>query len=113
MTVQLFKLVAESTLSNTQYFQAATADYTITTTPTTIDATSFLNSDGSAVTAFATATSNGYYSLEVGGVLQQTGIFTVSAAGLSIALTTGNTLTYTITTSTPITLAVTETSVTV
>lgn len=112
MTVQLYKLVVASTLTDTQYFQTATTTYTITTAATTISATSFLDSAGAAVTAFTTATTNGYYSLEVGGVLQQTGIYTVSAGGLTINLTAGNTVTYTITTSTPITLGVTETTIT-
>lgn len=109
MALQLFKLVVASTLSDTQYFQSATQIYTIGTAATTIAATSFLNGDGTNVTAFNTATTNGYYSLEISGVLQQTGIYTVSAAGLSIQLASG---TSTILLSAPITLTVTESTIT-
>ncbi|MEA5136803.1 MAG: DUF4183 domain-containing protein [Candidatus Fimivivens sp.] len=115
MAIGLFKLVVESTLSDVQYFSKAASDFTIDdTTPVVFLATSFFNGDGSAVTTFANATSAGYYMLEVGGVLQQTGLYTVSASGggLQMILSTGNTATYSIAASTPITLTVTETTIT-
>ncbi len=115
MAIGLFKLVVDSALTDVQYFSTAAADYTIDdTTPVVFAATDFLNGDGSAVTAFTLASSAGYYMLEVGGVLQQTGLYTISASGggFEMILSTGNTATYSIATGTPITLTVTESTIT-
>lgn len=115
MAIGLLKLVVDSALSDTQYFSTATANLTIDdTTPVVLLATDFLTGDGVAVTTFTPATDNGYYMLEIGGVLQQTGLYTVSASGggLELILSTGNTATYSIVQSTPITFTVTESSIT-
>ncbi|WMJ83326.1 DUF4183 domain-containing protein [Oscillospiraceae bacterium LTW-04] len=114
MAIGLFKLVVESTLSDVQYFSTASTDLTIDdTTPVVLLATDFVTGDGAAVTTFTNATSAGYYMLEIGGVLQQTGLYTISASGggLELLLTTGNTATYNIAASTPITLTVTESTI--
>lgn len=109
MALQLYKLVVASTLTDTQYFQTTGSAITLTSTPTTILATTFFHGSGSAVSSFTTATSNGYYSLMIGGVMQQTGIYTVS--GSALTLTVG-TVSQTITASSPISLTVTESTVT-
>lgn len=112
MAIQLFRLVIESQISETQYFQEASVAYTITTAVTSIDATDFWNGDGTAVTAFTPATTNGYYTLEIAGVLQQSGLYTVSSTALEMNLAAGDTSTYSIAVGAPIVLSVTEPSVT-
>lgn len=114
MAIGLFKLVVESALTDVQYFSTAATDLTIDdTTPVVFLATDFLNGDGTDVTTFTLASSGGYYMLEIGGTLQQTGLYTISASGggFQMVLTTGNTATYSIVAGTPITLTVTESTV--
>ena len=108
MAIQLFKLVVESTLTETQYFTTLTTPITIGTTATDLPASNFLSGAGTTVSTFTTATSNGYYSLVIGGALQQSGLYTVSGSGLTLTLTAGTTP---IPLSTPISLAVTESTV--
>ncbi|HWP51003.1 MAG TPA: DUF4183 domain-containing protein [Clostridia bacterium] len=115
MAIALYKLVVESSLTDTQYFATAASNLTVDdTTPVVLLSTSFFNGDGSAVTAFTPATASGYYMLEIGGVLQQTGLYTVSASGggLSLVLSAGNTASYVIAQSTPITFTVAESTIT-
>lgn len=115
MAIGLFKLVVDSALTDVQYFSTAATDLTIDdTTPVVLLATDFLDGAGAAVTTFTLATTGGYYMLEIGGVLQQTGLYTISASGggLELILTAGNTATYSIAQSTPITLTVTESAIT-
>ena len=112
MALQLFKLVVTSSLTETQYFYTASGDLTFDgTAAVTLAATSFFDDAGSGITTFTTATTNGYYTVEVAGVLQQTDLYTVTAS----KLTFGNaalTASYTIAASSPITLSVTEPSIT-
>ena len=109
MALQFYKLVVETTLTDTQYFTELTADITLATTATPFPATDFLDGAGSGISTFTPATSNGYYTLFIGGAMQQTGIYTVDANDLTITLATG---TQVLTTGTPISLTVTESTVT-
>lgn len=93
MALKLLKLAMSATTTTeavptvSRFFYSATA--VITDTSITIAAGSFLDDDGSAAAALATAAANnGYYMLFVNGELQQTGIYTVGAAGANLVIST-------------------------
>lgn len=99
MAKKLFKLVmSASTTTNAvptvyRYFYPASA--AINTTSFYISTTKFFKDNGLAATAIVTRTSNnGYYLLFVNGEMQQSGIYTVGAAGsgLTIAATAAITI---------------------
>ena len=112
MALQLFKLVVTSSLTETQYFYTASEDLTFDGTATvSLAATSFSDDTGAAATSFTTATTNGYYTLEISGVLQQSDLYTVTTAALTLG-NAGLTASYTVAASSPITLSVTEPAIT-
>ncbi|KJS81121.1 MAG: hypothetical protein JM58_17825 [Peptococcaceae bacterium BICA1-8] len=111
MPTQLFKLVIDASTSTTtdtnpavqKYFYKLSAGHRAGGT-TTVPSTSFSDDAGAAVVSnLVTATAdNGYYSLFVNGVLQQSSLFTVGANGSQVVITS----TSTVPVSAPITLAV-------
>ena len=92
MAVQLFKLVM-SAQTNTNavptaynYFHAMSA--TVTTTELFVPNGGFFKNNGSAAsTIVLESANNGYYSLFINGVLQQTALYTVAASGLTVSHT--------------------------
>lgn len=99
MAKKLFKLAMTATTTTSavptvyRYFYQATG--IISTTSFFILKSKFVKDNGSAATALQTRTSNnGYYLLFVNGELQQSGIYTVGAAGsgLTIAATAAITI---------------------
>jgi len=94
MAKKLFKLVMSATTSTNavptvyRYFYTATA--AISSTSFFIAKTKFTKDNGDAVaagSAIVTRTSNnGYYLLFVNGELQQSGIYTVGAAGSGVTI---------------------------
>lgn len=114
MALQLFKLVVTSSIAENRYFNKATAAFTVTTALTTFRRSTFWNDTGALLgaTTMVPATSNGYYMLNIAGVLQQASLYQVNTTGVVLHLTAGNTLTYSIARSAPITLAVTNPAIT-
>jgi hypothetical protein len=97
MAKKLLKLVMSATTTTTaeptvlRYFYPATA--AISSTSFVILASKFLKDNGNLATAIVTRTANnGYYMLYVNGQLQQSGIYTVTAANVTIAATAAITI---------------------
>jgi hypothetical protein len=97
MAKKLLKLVMSATTTTNvvptvlRYFYPATAS--ISTTSFVILASKFLKDNGNLATAIVTRTANnGYYMLYVNGQLQQSGIYTVTAASVTIAATAAITI---------------------
>lgn len=96
MATKLFKLVIDAvTTTDTkinpeidQYFYELTANE-ITGDTATIPATLFIDDDGNIMTGNLTtvSTDNGYYLLFINGVLQQSGLYTVSGDGSQVVIT--------------------------
>lgn len=109
MAIKLFKLVMSATTNTTAEPTAYNYFYTTTSavdnTRIFIDNSKFLKDDGNEATALVTKTANnGYYLLFINGELQQTGLYTVAASGVTIE----DTPAFTIPESAPITLTVTN-----
>ena len=107
MALQLFRLAAETpVVTNTKYAycRPMSADLTLTNGASyTLDVSTWYKGDGNAATAFVSASG---YNLCVNGVLQQSGLYTVSSGDLKlVAPATG----LTISQSSPITLEATTT----
>jgi hypothetical protein len=116
MALKLFKLVmtgqTEATPAETRYFtNIGTADVTISA-PYDILASGLFDDNGNLLgitIPMTLATTNGYYMLNVDGVLQQSGLYTVTTLQIELL---GTTTPYTILAGSPITLAVTNLSAT-
>jgi hypothetical protein len=113
MATKLFKLVIDAvTTTDTdinpaidKYFYELREDERTDST-ITIPATQFADDEGNVMTGNLTpvATGNGYYLLFINGVLQQSGLYTVSADGSQVVITEAATIPV----GSPITLIVTN-----
>ncbi|WMJ24052.1 DUF4183 domain-containing protein [Paludicola sp. MB14-C6] len=111
MAVSLFKLVISATTNTTtvptanNFLYANTAAFSGASK--VIAANKFTKNNGDAATAIVTKnTNNGFYMLFINGELQQTALYTVTSASLTIAVP--GTATFTIPEGAPITLNVTN-----
>ena len=101
MATELFKLVMSAVTTTTtdttpevvKYFYKLREDERSGGT-ITIPSTQFMDDSGNAVTGnlTTTATDNGYYLLFVNGVLQQSGLYTVSTDGSQVVIPQASTV---------------------
>lgn len=109
MALSLLKLVSTTTVTENYYNYNASSALTISDgapVVLTVTAATWFNSSGVGVDALTTASSGGYYNLEINGVLQQPGFYTITSATVTLAVSAGSTATYAIPQSTPFTLEV-------
>lgn len=105
MAKQLFRLAsANETPTNKSYFSKLSTSITVAADASySISKARWSTGSGAAPASFATAT-NGYYNLEINGVLQQSSFYTVGANSVKLHLSTA----FNIPQSAPITLTATS-----
>ena len=101
MALSIINIHVNVTGTSTRFFDVLAANLAVTD-GTTIAATAFLDDSGTAATAFPVVT-NGYYNLNINGVLQEGDSYTISATQLTFNGVTG-----TITAGTPLVVEAVE-----
>lgn len=114
MAVQLFKLAATSpnvTTTDKTYFYKVSVGFTVTPSGTyKLSVGKWSTGSGGTATSFA-KNSKGYYNLFINGVLQQSILYTV-VSNSSVHLHNTGAASYSIPTSSPITLGLAASSIT-
>lgn len=89
MAINLLKLAISLSQADTGYFYNATGQLTVNTAGLTILATKFVTGSGTAAGGFLTPAVNRNYELEVNGVKQESGLYTVHSNRIVLHVTAG------------------------
>lgn len=88
MALSLININVNVSGTSTRFFNVLAAPLVVVD-GTTVAATTFLDDSGTAATAFPVVT-NGYYNLYLNGVLQEGGLYDITATELTFNGVTGN-----------------------